>query len=389
MKLISVIKKSLKEQLRNFWILVLTVSMAPFFVFVYYLITEASKPHYDILVVDLDEGVELLPGEVNYGKMLVQAARSIEEKDSVSIPLKIKIAENRTDAIQRIKNKKADVLIIIPKDFSSSIHSLTTTEENVSIDIEFIGDLTNVNYMIGAIWANELLNDLIFEATQKTKLVKISETSLGVSGRIDDFNLCVPGLLILSVIMLMFSATIAIVTEVENKTMLRLKLSKISPFEFLTGVSFVQVLVGVISIFLTLIVAVWLGFNYTGSIGILIFIAILTSISIIAFSLVLAAFTKTVNEVLIVGNFPLFLFMFFTGAAFPIKGEELFSVLGYSISLQGLMSPTHAISALNKVLILNMSFKDIIPEIIILVFLTIIYFVIGLLIFQHRHMKVV
>ena len=224
MKLISIIKKSLKEQLRNFWILVLTVSMAPFFVFVYYLITEASKPHYDILVVDLDEGVELLPGEVNYGKMLVQAARSIEEKDSVSIPLKIKIAENRTDAIQRIKNKKADVLIIIPKDFSSSIHSLTTTEENVSIDIEFIGDLTNVNYMIGAIWANELLNDLIFEATQKTKLVKISETSLGVSGRIDDFNLCVPGLLILSVIMLMFSATIAIVTEVENKTILRLKL---------------------------------------------------------------------------------------------------------------------------------------------------------------------
>jgi len=189
--------------------------------------------------------------------------------------------------------------------------------------------------------------------------------------------------------MLMFSATIAFVTEVENKTMLRLKLSKISSLEFLTGVGFVQVLIGVISILLTLLVAVWLGFDYAGSILVLIFIAVLTSISIIAFSLLLAACTKTVNEVLIVGNFPLFLFMFFTGAAFPMNGKELFSVWGYSISLQGLMSPTHAISALNKVLILNMEFNDIIPEIIVLVVLTFFYFVIGVLSFQRRHMKVV
>ncbi|MBC8185317.1 ABC transporter permease [candidate division KSB1 bacterium] len=388
MKLISIIKKSLKEQLRNFWILVLTVSMAPFFVFVYYLITEASKPYYVLLVVNLDEGVGLSSGEVNYGTLLIQATKSVK-KDSIGIPLKIQTAKNRTEAIIRLKNKKADVLILIPENFSRSIHNLTTTKINTSINIEFIGDLTNVNYMIGAIWANELLNDFIFEATQKTKLLKIKETSLGISGRVDDFNLCVPGLLILSVIMLMFSATIAIITEVENKTMLRLKLSKISSFEFLTGVSFIQVLIGIISIFLTLIVAVFLGFEYAGSILILILIAVLTSISIIAFSLILAAFTKTVNEVLIVGNFPLFLFMFFTGAAFPMDGKEIFSIGGYSISLQGLMSPTHSISALNKVLILNMGFKNILPEIIVLVLLTVIYFVIGVLMFQRRHMKVV
>jgi hypothetical protein len=77
----------------------------------------------------------------------------------------------------------------------------------------------------------------------------------------------------------------------------------------------------------------------------LLLIAVLASISIVAFSLILAAVTKTVNEVLIVGNFPLFLFMFFTGAAFPMKGNELFNVAGYAITIQGLMSPTHAINA--------------------------------------------
>ena len=40
MKLLSVIMKSLKEQIRSFWLLVLTILTAPFFVIVYYLITQ-------------------------------------------------------------------------------------------------------------------------------------------------------------------------------------------------------------------------------------------------------------------------------------------------------------------------------------------------------------
>jgi ABC-2 type transport system permease protein len=104
----------------------------------------------------------------------------------------------------------------------------------------------------------------------------------------------------------MFSATIAIVTEVEQKTIIRLKLSKLSVVEYLSGVSLVQILIGIISVLLTLLVAVWLGFSSSGSFTLLISVVILASISIIAFSLIVAALTKTVNEVLIVGNFPLF-----------------------------------------------------------------------------------
>jgi len=386
-KLLSVIRKSIKEQLRNFWILILTVSMAPFFVFVYYLILESEKPHYDVLLLNQDKGIAYLAEEFNYGNYLMETLGSFE-KDSFDIPLTVKITDNKSEAIKKLKNRKADALVIIPEDFSQSIHNLTLGNVGTGIDIEFIGDLTNVNYMISAIWANEMVNDYLLEATETVKPIKIKETSLGISGKIDDFDLVVPGLLILSIIMLMFSATVAIITEVENKTIIRLKLSKLNTFEFLSGISIVQVLVGIIAIMLSLSVAVSLGFDPGGSFGILILLAVLTSISIIAFSLILAALTKTVNEILIVGNFPLFLFMFFTGAMFPMSGKELFSVAGYSISLQGLMSPTHAISALKKVLILNMGLKDVIPEIVVLVIVTVIYFAIGVWLFQRRHMKV-
>jgi ABC-2 type transport system permease protein len=111
-------------------------------------------------------------------------------------------------------------------------------------------------------------------------------------------------------------------------------------------------------------------------------------LSIIAFSLIIAGFTKTVNEILVVGNFPLFLFMFFTGAAFPLQGKEIFFVAGYPVSLQGLMSPTHAISALKKTLVMDMGMGDIIPEILLIVFLTLLYFLVGVWLFRRRHMRV-
>jgi ABC-type multidrug transport system permease subunit len=121
----------------------------------------------------------------------------------------------------------------------------------------------------------------------------------------------------------------------------------------------------------------------------MVLIAGLTSLSIIAFSLIIAAATKSANEVLVVGNFPMFLFMFFTGAAFPIKSEPLFTIAGYPINFQGLMTPTHAISALNKTLVMDMGITAIIPEITAIIILTAIYSAIGTLLFKLRHLKMV
>jgi len=70
MKLLSVIVKSFKEQMRNFWILILTVSMAPFFIFIYYLMLETSNVQYDILIHNKDEGIEYLSQKINYGKYI-------------------------------------------------------------------------------------------------------------------------------------------------------------------------------------------------------------------------------------------------------------------------------------------------------------------------------
>ena len=386
MKTLSIVTKSLKEQIRSYWVLLLSLTMGPFFIFVYFLIVETSKTQYTVLIANNDAGVLTDGQNINYGNNLIAFFKSFKA-DTIAIPLTVNVARNRTTGVENLKNKKADALIIIDNQFSQAIDKQRINDSVAVPKVEIIGDLTSANYLISAVWANEILYEYILGATNNKRNIEVKETALGTSATMSTFDMIVPGILIVSLIMLMFTASIAFVSEVENKTIIRLKLSRLTAFEFLGGNSIVQLLVGIVSVLLTLFTAILLGFHYSGSIFIMIFIASLTSLSIIGFSLIIAAITKSANEVLVVGNFPMFLFMFFTGAAFPLKSEALFSIAGYPVNLQGLMTPTHAISALNKTLIMNMDISSIIPEIISIIVLTIIYFMIGGIIFKQRHLK--
>lgn len=386
MKIVSIILKSLKEQIRSYWVLLLSLSMGPFFIFVYFLIMETSKTEYRVLIANKDKGVLVNEQIINHGNDLIGYFKNFKI-DTVTFPFTVNEVTNRTDGIESLKNKKVDALIIIDTLFSQSLQKRKLADANSLVNIEFIGDLSNTNYLISAVWANEIVTEYALQTTNNKRIINIKETAIGASATASSFDMIVPGILIVSLIMLMFTASIAFVSEVENKTIMRLKLSKLNVFQFLTGISSVQLLVGVVSVMLTLITAIMLGFKYEGSLMIMILVASLTSLSIIAFSLIIAAITKTANEVLVVGNFPMFLFMFFTGAAFPLKSKALFTMAGYPINIQGLMTPTHAISALNKTLIMNMDISSIIPEIISIIVLTLVYFLIGGIIFKQRHLK--
>lgn len=380
MKTLAVILKNAKEVVRNYKILLLSLSMGPFFIFIYYLITSSSTQSYTLLIVE--PNVHSNQTDSSVLSLTDYFQKQINE--NAEIPFQIKKSKNRNEGLSIVSSKKADALIVVPENFSTQLQQ----HPGITPEVEFVGDLTNTAYLLSAVYANEMLNKYAQEITDNQPIVKVHETALGQSGNTSEFNTLVPGILIVSIIMLMFTASIAFVSEIENKTILRLQLSKLKATEYLGGITAVQTVLGIISLLLTLFTAQLLGFESHQHTFTVIIIAALTSISIISFSLIIAAFTKSASEVLVVGNFPMFLFMFFSGAAFPLKSDALFSIAGYPISLQGLMSPTHAISALNKSLILNASFTDVLPELIAIVVLSLIYFVIGAILFKRRHFRV-
>jgi ABC-2 type transport system permease protein len=385
MKIINIISKCLKEQLRSYWLFLLSLSMGPFFVFIYFLIIETSQPSYSVLFTNNDKGLLVKNQTTNYGDSLATFIKTSCTTKS-TIPVTLKKVTCKADGLERIKYKKADALIVVNDSFSQSILRRKMMDSNAVPKVEFYGDLTNTNYMISAVWANGIIDEYALQETHNKRVVEVKETALGSSAAVNSFDMIVPGILLVSLIMLMYTASIAFVSEVENKTIIRLKLSKLKAFEFLAGISIVQLLVGIVAVLLSLLTAILLGFHYSGSVFAIIIFAVLTSLSIIAFSLIIAAVTKSATEVLVVGNFPMFLFMFFTGVAFPLKNNALFTIAGYPINIQGLMTPTHAVSAMNKILIMKMDISDVLPEIISIIVLTLVYFIIGGLLFKKRHL---
>ena len=137
-----------------------------------------------------------------------------------------------------------------------------------------------------------------------------------------------------------------------------------------------------------LLTAICLGYTLIpGTLGFILLISMLTALSMISFSLLVAAMCRSVKEVAIIGTFPLFLLMFFTGAAFPIQGGGLFFIGGHRVMLNEILSPTFAVNALNKVLVTGLDVRDTLPDILALVILTVFYFFAGAWAFRQKHMK--
>ena len=128
MKILSIIKKSIKENIRHLWLLILTISLTPFFVGFYWAISEAEKPNYDILLVNQDAGVEFQSKNYNYGALIIEEIKKID-KDSLQFPITIKAAKSRIDAIKKLKDKKADALVVFPDNFSERLQNLLTSNK--------------------------------------------------------------------------------------------------------------------------------------------------------------------------------------------------------------------------------------------------------------------
>ena len=218
--------------------------------------------------------------------------------------------------------------------------------------------------------------------------ITIEEIALGASGARSEFDLYVPGMLIISVVMLVFIVSMTITYEVEAGTLRRLQLTRMTAFDLLTGISLSTILLGVITVLLTFLVAVALGFHSQGSIWVAILVGAITAIAIVGVGLIVAAFSKSVSQAFIIANFPLIFFMFFSGAVYPLPRIRFFEIAGQVVSIYDVIPSTHAVVALNKILTLGVGLGGVLYELVSLIVLSILYFAIGIWVFHRRHMRV-
>ncbi len=246
--------------------------------------------------------------------------------------------------------------------------------------------MANPAYTVASILALTATDQVMQSVTEQKPVIGWNEEFLSSRKPRTEFEVYVPGLLVLSIIMLVFTTALPLVRERENRTLRRFRLSCATSFDLLTGVSLAQVIIGSIAVILTFYTAVALGFHCEGSLWAALAVSILTVGSVIAVGIITACFCKNATAVLTIGTLPFFLFMWFTGAAMPMPSPVLFSLAGHDIAFNDILPPTHAVIAINKIVSFGAAFSEVLPEMVIMLFLTVVYYFLGVLVYKRTHL---
>ena len=385
----SVFRKSLREMRRDWLTLSLTMIFAPLFIFLYWLITAGGSTSYGVALINQDQGVRLADGtQVRHGEQIMEALTSVQYANGQPI-LKVVMAADQAEAEGLLRERAAAAFILIPADFSQAVEALRSGGQagQPAIQVIFGGDLTNPYYTVAGVMAITAVDGYIAQVTGQPPLVTYVEQALGASGSRTEFEMYVPGVLVFSIIMLIFLAAMVVAREVESGTLRRLQLTPLRASEFLGGISAALMLVGLACVALTFLTALGTGFRSQGSLWLAGLVAGLACLSVIGMGLVVASVSRTVSQAFVIANFPLGLFMFFSGSIYPLPKVVLFTVGKQAISLYDVLPPTHAVSALNKIFTLGAGIGELGYEMGALIILSILYFAAGVWLFQRTRLR--
>jgi ABC-2 type transport system permease protein len=388
MRLLSVFRKCVREQKRDLWLICLSLAFAPLFVLIYYLMTGGTgSTSYSVLVINQDVPATRPDGStLSAGDEVVQGLRAMTYENGNPL-LRVTLVDDRAEAENRLRDRAAAALVVIPQNFSSTLGAWWVGDTSPHADLTFVGDLSNPYYTVAAVMAMTVADNYVNSASGADRPVNLVEIPLGASAARSEFENYVPGLLILAVVLLVFQAAMTPARDIESGVLRRLRLTRVTSFEYLGGTSVWLALVSVASLLLTFAVAVGLGFRSQGALWVAVLLGALTSFSIIGIGLIVACFSRTVSQAFIIANFPLGFLMFLTGAAFPLPRPTLFTLFGHDVSYADALPPTHAVIALNKVFTLGAGVGEVAYELIALTLLTAVYFGAGVWLFQRTQME--
>lgn len=387
MRLFTIFLKTVREFSRDWWVLGLSLAFAPFFVFLYWVWFQGGSTSYTVLVINHDQGATLATGErLQAGEAAIAAVQAVQYADGRPLLLARPVAD-RLEAEKLLRKRSGVMFIEFPENFSQAVAALQAGDRSVYTQVVFGGDLTNVYYSVGAALALTAVDGYVFKATGQQPLLGYQEQPLGASAARSEFETYVPGTLIFAVIMMIFLAAMTVAREIEAGTLLRLKITLMSAFDLLGGISLALVGMGLLSVLLTFAVAQALGFHSQGPVWVAALVGAVTSLSIIGMGMLVASFSGSVSQAFIIANFPMGLMMFFSGAIFPMPKATLFTIGEQAIGLYDILPATHAVNALTKVLTLGAGFGDVVYELGMLLVLSLIYFGVGVWLFERRYLR--
>lgn len=337
----------------------LTVFTTPFFIFFYWLLIgnspketiglylqeSANIPTYRSQTI-VDSIVNRMKGSQKEKIQIIRSQKEFDTKlEERKIFLGIKIGAERDLAKNKFQKIKIEIF--------TSDNNLK--EQNISLKLK-----------------SDLL-DLFSTETNLPFSIQI-KNNREVSPQ-SDFEKFVPGLLVFSIIMLVFSSSMMMAAEIESETYLRYKMSNTHVFSVLIGSSFLQLFNGTLSILFSLIITKILGYQFHDKLIFIFLICLLGAVSCVGTGLLIASFMKTSQQAFLTSSFIMFLFLLFSGIIFP-KPTLLINI-GDGFDVFYLLPTALMKSALDSLLIWNKGFDFIFFELSVLSALSLFYYLLG------------
>jgi len=387
MRLLTYFGKTFRENVREWKILVLALVFGPFFIYMMSAYYGTATPSYALLVLDRDAPAALPDGRTLAAGAALRAKWAAAAYPDGKPVFKILAAADEASARKRLKDRDADLLIVIPADFSASLAAARGKSGAGISPLRSVGDASSVRFMVASSFADDITTTET-AALAEWKLPAVVDFENLTAGKSPtEFDLYVPALLVLAVIMVLFTAAASIIKEVDKGTIVRLKMSRLSAFDFLAAVGLNQLLIGTAALGLTYAAALSVGYRGGGSAALFLAVGALATLSVIAIGLILAALLRTIFELLTVGVFPFFVLMFFSESMMPLPRVPLATLAGHVFYANDVLPTALAVKAFNKILNFGAGLGDILFEIAGIAVLTAIYFAIGLWLFRRRHLR--
>lgn len=381
MRVLAYLRKTFLENLREWKILVFALVLAPGFVFLMAGYYQAAAPAYGLLVLAPESSTEV--------RGLVDAFKGAKHPDGNPYFTVTEVTD-REAARERIKNRDADLLVEIPAGFAQKLAAFKASPGGAGAPLVNHADESNLRGSMAMALSDYVAFSYAGALTGAAMPLepRVERVGLASAAR-SEFDLYVPALLVLAIIMVLFTAAASLIKEVDKRTVIRLQLSRLSTVELMAAISINQVLIGVVALALAYGAALVCGYRSNGSLPALLVLGAATTLAVVAISVLTAAFLRTIFELLTVGCFPFFVLMFFSECMFPLPKVRVGMLAGHAVHLNDVLPTALCARAFGAVLNQGAGLSDVAFELVGILALTLAYFVAGAALFWRRHLRVV
>lgn len=419
MKFLSIALKDLKELLRDrrglAMILVFPLIFMLVFGFAFGGMGQSNQPH-NLAVVNYDQGATLpVTGEqVNFGNNLTKILEDAKYENSEIYMFNVTLT-NEDEADQKLKKQQVDATLIIPPEFSQSVVGLITNTITENTNPSAVINNNTVSTLIirgdpglASFGVTQGILVGILEKYQDNLEKNVKNTVQGTPNATErkfleskvesipgtevftGFDFLAPGMIVFAILLLSTTVAAGLTREVDTGTLARLKLTKMTSFDFLFGGLLPWTLIATAQVLILFLVAIAIGFHWQGGLNSLllaILVGVLGGIASISLGMIIASFARNDRQAANLGTLISVPTSFLVGAFFQLPQIVLVELNGYSFQVYDLLPWTHVLNALRATLTFGGGWSDISYQVFWTVILTFILFLVGLILFSRNRLQ--